>query len=189
MYIDVFCIELPAMSHQLPRLISLRCPCRSRNRGSSGTQFNELKTFTDDGDWEVVADDKNFRAAVSTTKARPEDPRADPSSWPCFGKHAPRNCGNQHGSWIKCTRCGVRLSYQKTTTSARCNFDLIADAMARLQKLHKSEEVTSAMVEDMIKHLRRSPAATPAATRISTMGRSCKNVNTESKSSSSALDY
>ncbi|CAK9007573.1 unnamed protein product [Durusdinium trenchii] len=41
-----------------------------------------------------------------------KDPRAQPSCWPCLGKHVPSVTGsNAHGSWAKCAVCALRVEY------------------------------------------------------------------------------
>ena len=157
------------MSCQLPRS-SLLCPCRARRSSLPGTRPKEPKILSDNDDWEVIAPKADSISTKGSHKACQEDPRADPTSWPCFGEHAPKHCANQHGSWTKCTRCGVRLTYQKQKNQFRCNFELVSEAMVQLRKSHRSDEVTSAMVEDMIKQL-RSPAVTNTG-----LGRECQTL-------------
>ena len=45
-------------------------------------------------------------------KADPRDPRTHVHQWPCFNKHTPAPPqANQHGQWVSCQCCNLRLLY------------------------------------------------------------------------------
>ncbi|CAK9112453.1 unnamed protein product [Durusdinium trenchii] len=55
---------------------------------------------------------ETFSAGMQLQGHDLKDPRAQPSCWPCLGKHVPSVTGsNAHGSWAKCAVCALRVEY------------------------------------------------------------------------------
>ncbi|CAK9118545.1 unnamed protein product [Durusdinium trenchii] len=55
---------------------------------------------------------ETFTAGMQLQGHDVKDPRAQPSCWPCLGKHVPSVTGsNAHGSWAKCAVCALRMEY------------------------------------------------------------------------------
>ena len=156
----------------MPWLQSPLCPCRFRAPRSIPTSNATPQTFLaeDNDDWEVIFESSGREAGVRSTSARqsqpartrsqransldPCDPRRNAACWPCFGQHIVQRGSNKYGSWTKCARCSVRLSYQsKENSSSRQSEDevqVVAAALARLRRTRGSDEISADAVNATI---------------------------------------
>ena len=165
-------------------LRSRLCPCRFR--ASPPSIPTTSQTFqAEDNDWEVIFESSGHEAGVGSTSARqsqparnrsrrannlldPRDPRRNAACWPCFGQHVVQKGSNQYGSWTKCTRCSVRLSYQSkengtSSSQSEDEVQVIAAALARLRRTSANDEISADRVNAMIKIIQGERALTAAS--------------------------
>ena len=83
-----------------------------------------------------------------------KDPRAQPSCWPCHGKHEPSVTGsNAHGSWAKCAVCALRIEYiprqgSPASSVVRKDHTFVQKALEMIQaEIPKGTKPTYEMVE------------------------------------------
>jgi hypothetical protein len=153
------------VSHR-PKVRAKRTEKQEKASSSEGTG----KTFgptaselsSDDEPWvKVKAKPKQTTKPRNLEKGRAmgpdiRDPRL--KGWPCGGgeNHVPKTGGNQHGQWVFCTRCGVRLGYtpmvdapgESTATSLPAN---VTEATNRLEKIYKPRHMDAKTFRAMIK--------------------------------------
>ena len=165
-------------------LRSKLCRCRFRAPPSTSipTSNTTSQTFVaEDNDWEVIFESSGHEAVVRSTSARqsqparttsqrtnsldPRDPRRNAACWPCFGEHIVQRGSNKYGSWTKCARCSVRLSYQSkesnsTSSQSENEVQVIAAALARLRRTSASDEISADSVNAMIKIIQGERALT-----------------------------
>ena len=161
------------------------CPCRFRaplDIPTSNTTSQAI--LAEDNDWEVIFESSSREAGVRSTSARqsqpsrtrsqrtnlldPNDPRRNAACWPCFGQRIVQRGSNRYGSWTKCARCSVRLSYQskENSTSSSQSEDevqVIAAALARLRRTSANDEISADRVNAMIKIIQGERALTAAS--------------------------
>lgn len=164
------------------------CPCRARAHPSNPASSATAQSFLAEADdWEVIFENSGYEAtskltsaqldqqakASAKTKSRrqrlldPRDPRRNVACWPCFGKHIVQKCSNQHGSWTKCSRCSLRLSYQSKSCQSNENssqpedeVQIIAAALARLRRTCPDDEISADKVKAMIQIIHGECAST-----------------------------
>ena len=89
-------------------------------------------------------------------KADPRDPRSSRKTWPCYGTHLPgRSPANQHGQWVHCATCDLRLAYtpRKGSTSQHTvchNPAMIERTLRELRPLMREAQPTAAIVRAML---------------------------------------
>ena len=159
------------------------CPCRARAHPSNPASSATTRSFlAEDDDWEVIFENSGHEATTRLTSAQldqqakasaktksrkqklldPRDPRRNVACWPCFGKHVIQKCSNQHGSWTKCARCSLRLSYQSNENSSQPEDEvqIIAAALARLRRTCPDNEISADKVKAMIQIIHGERALT-----------------------------
>lgn len=159
------------------------CSCRFRAPPSIPTSNATPQTLLaedNSNDWEVIFESSGHEAGVRSTSARPSqpartrsqknnlldphDPRRNAACWPCFGKHVVQRGSNKYGSWTKCARCSVRLSYQSKENSSSSQSEdevqFIAAALARLRRTRSSDEISADDVNAMIRIIQGERALT-----------------------------
>ena len=88
-------------------------------------------------------------------KGDPRDPRADPKTWPCMGRHVPGPpAANNFGQWQHCARCDYRMSYiprrgAKGQFTATKNPEMVARALRELRPLMGDFTPTATIVRAM----------------------------------------
>ena len=69
-----------------------------------------------------------------------QDPRSDPSCWPCKGEHGPLQTGsNGYGQWKDCRVCGLRVQYTPRVGyhghhKSQVEYTVVRRALTQLQK-------------------------------------------------------
>lgn len=148
---------------------NLLCPSRSKQLFCSSSKTAQVPT--QDDDWDIISEcpDANSKSDCKPIEKRgiATDPRSSPTCWPCYGEHKPKQCANQHAKWSKCTRCGLRLSYQRAT-EPKCeeNFAQISNALARLQSQCRAADVSAQMIQDMIAQMAKETATKPQTSSV-----------------------
>lgn len=160
------------------------CPCRVQAPSSiTPNTTSQTSLAEDNNDWEVIFESSGHEAGFRSTTALqsqpartrsqrtnlldPNDPRRNAACWPCFGKHIVQKGSNRYGSWTKCARCSVRLSYQtkenssSSTSQSEVEVQVIAAALARLRRTQAAnDEISADAVNAMIKIIQGERALT-----------------------------
>ena len=104
------------------------------------------------------------------------DPRSWPQTKPCRGHHVlEQSCtANQHGAWISCARCALRLHYvprhtARMTSVSTPSWASVQEALKRMSLL-RDNDFTAKAVRDMIAEVEglkpRKKKATPQTTIV-----------------------
>ena len=104
------------------------------------------------------------------------DPRSWPQTKPCRGQHVLEQSytANQHGAWISCARCALRLHYVQRHTARMTSVSTpssasVQEALKRMSLL-RDNDFTAKAVRDMIAEVEgrkpRKKKATPQTTIV-----------------------
>ena len=79
------------------------------------------------------------------------DPRSWPQTKPCRGQHVLEQSytANQHGAWISCARCALRLYTARMTSVSTPSSASVQEALKRMSLL-RDNDFTAKAVRDMI---------------------------------------
>ena len=89
-------------------------------------------------------------------KQGPRDPRSNPKQWPCFGQHSPgAPLSNQHGQWIHCQHCDLRLLYtprkgSPSNTTAVTNPAMVSRMLRGLREILGDTKPTAKICHHMM---------------------------------------
>jgi hypothetical protein len=168
-------------------LQSKLCPCRLRASPVTPSMPTSSATFpslgAEDNDWEVILENSGNEAGIRSTAASAQqdrsnktkskkkktssDPRWNAACWPCYGQHISQKGSNQHGSWTKCARCSLRLSYQPKELGGQPEDEaqIIAAALARLRRTCGNDEISADKVKAMIQIIQGERALTASSSQ------------------------
>ena len=123
------------------------------------TRLNWLQTVIDGQNSRRTLDEMSKPTDLDWTRAYAHDGR-DPRSWPqtkpCRGQHVLEQSytANQHGAWISCARCALRLHYVPRHTPRMPSMSIpssasVQEALKRMSLLRDNDFAAKA-VKDMI---------------------------------------
>lgn len=66
-----------------------------------------------------------------------QDPRSDPSQWPCMGQHEIKAYNNKWGEWKECAVCNLRVAYTPAqgAPATSCKTDHGPNVISALERL------------------------------------------------------
>ena len=143
------------------------------------TRLNWLRTVIDGQKSRRTLDEmpKSHRSRLDTSFAHDgRDPRSWPQTKPCRGQHVleKSNTTNQHGAWISCARCAIRLHHiprhtARLTSVSTPSSASVQEALKRMSLL-RDNDFTAKAVRDMIAEVEgrkpRKKKSTPQTTIV-----------------------
>jgi hypothetical protein len=105
------------------------------------------------------------------------DCRCRDDVWPCYGSHAPGAWrGNQHGRWLVCTVCALRLQYQPRCGSAgervKChNPAVVEKALSMLQNMSPKDSKAPLPTAKQVSAMIQQAAASMTLKTVTTASR------------------